>query len=99
MTFSTANEGGRLTFRIEGELDALSVPEIRTELERIVAARPPEVVFDLSGLRMIDSSGVGVIVSLYKRVRAYGGLVTIDGLRDQPLAILRLLGLDRILAA
>jgi anti-sigma B factor antagonist len=99
MTFSTVNEGGKLVFRIEGELDALTVPDIRGELESIVASSPAQVVFDLSALRMIDSSGVGVIVSLYKRIRANGGAVTITGLRDQPLAILRLLGLDRILAA
>jgi anti-sigma B factor antagonist len=98
MMFSTVTDSGRLTFRIEGELDALSVPEIRTELDSIVARKPTEVVFDLSALRMIDSSGVGVLVSLYKRVRSYGGAVTIHGLCDQPLAILRLLGLDRILA-
>jgi anti-sigma B factor antagonist len=39
---------------------------------------------------------VGVIVSLFKRVRANGGQVRIQGLRDQPRAIFRLLRLDRV---
>jgi anti-sigma B factor antagonist len=55
------------------------------------------VVVDLSFLRVIDSSGVGAIVSLYKRVRATGGDVRVVGLRDQPLAIFQLLRLDRVL--
>ena len=46
---------------------------------------------------MLDSSGVGALVSLYKRVRAYGGEVVMIGLRDQPLAIFRLLRLDRVM--
>ena len=46
---------------------------------------------------MIDSSGVGALVSLYKRVRAQGGNVVIKGVRDQPLAIFRLLRLDKLM--
>jgi anti-sigma B factor antagonist len=55
------------------------------------------VEVDLSNLRLIDSSGVGALVSLYKRAHAQGSNVEIRGLRDQPLAIFRLLRLDRVL--
>jgi anti-sigma B factor antagonist len=53
----------------------------------------------MSGLRLIDSSGVGVVVFLYKKAKAYGGVVTVQGPCDQPLAILKLLRLDRVLLA
>jgi anti-anti-sigma regulatory factor len=46
---------------------------------------------------MLDSSGVGALVALYKRIRAQGGDVVMTGLRDQPLAIFRLLRLDRVM--
>ena len=52
---------------------------------------------DLTQLRMVDSSGIGALVSLYKRVRAQGGNVVIKGVRDQPLAIFRLLRLDKLM--
>src|SRR6266540_2953589 len=52
---------------------------------------------DIGHLRLIDSSGVGALVSLYKRVKAKGGTVEIKGLRDQPAAIFKLLRLDRVL--
>ena len=51
---------------------------------------------DLTALRLIDSSGVGVIVSLYKRCKAFGGDVRVAGLKDQPLSIFKLLRLDRV---
>ena len=82
---------------IEGQLDAVSVSDLRVELDKLVAARPGAVEVDLSRLRMIDSSGVGALVSLYKRVRAQGGNVEIKGIRDQPLAIFQLLKLDRFM--
>lgn len=97
MLFSTSEEASSLVLRIEGELDAVSVPELRHAIEQIVSAKAMNVVVDLSGLRLIDSSGVGAIVSLYKRVRTYGGEASVRGLRDQPLAIFRLLRLDRVL--
>jgi len=97
MLFSTSEESNALVLRIEGELDAVSVPELRNAIEQIVSAQATNVVVDLGGLRLIDSSGVGAIVSLYKRVRKYGGEASVRGLRDQPLAIFRLLRLDRVL--
>ena len=93
----TRKDADQLTvLKIDGALDAVSTPELRPIIDAIVADRRPRVEVELSGLRLIDSSGVGAIVSLYKRLRAQGGHVTVKGLRDQPLAIFRLLRLDRV---
>ncbi len=83
--------------RIEGELDALSVVDLRPVIKRIDEERPRKVVVDLAGLRLIDSSGVGAVVALFKVVRGYQGEMSVVGVREQPLAILRLLRLDRVL--
>ena len=99
MTFSTVNEDTVTVLRIEGELDALTVLDLRSTINRLVADAPAQVVVDLASLLLIDSSGIGSLVSLYKRLRAKGGDVSIRGLRDQPLAIFRLLRLDRVLVA
>ena len=93
---SPAKEGvARLV--IEGELDAVSVAELRADLEKLVKARPPVVDVDLACCRMVDSSGVGALVSLYKRMRAQGGNVDIKGLPRSALAIFRPLRLDRVM--
>jgi anti-sigma B factor antagonist len=98
MTFSVSTgEAGHVRFAVEGELDTRTVPELRKAIEGLVAENPKHVDVDLSKLRMLDSSGVGALVSLYKRVRAQGGQVVMVGLRDQPLAIFRLLRLDRVM--
>jgi anti-sigma B factor antagonist len=97
MKFEISTQDDATHLRIEGQLDAVSVGDIRPELEKLVSARPSAVEVDLTQLRMVDSSGIGALVSLYKRVRAQGGAVIIKGVRDQPLAIFRLLRLDRIM--
>ena len=97
MKFEIAAKDGISHLSIEGQLDAVSVSDLRVELDKLVATRPTTVEVDLSRLRMIDSSGVGALVSLYKRVRAHGGNVAINGIRDQTLAIFQLLKLDRFM--
>ena len=98
MTYATSLENDALVLYVRGELDAVTVEQIRDSLDRVATARHRSVIIDLSGLRVIDSSGVGSIVSLYKRVRAYGGQAAVRGAKDQPLAIFKLLKLDRVLA-
>ena len=98
MTFSISiNEAGVIRLSIEGELDAVTVSDLRIEIEKLLMRQIGRVEVDLAQLRMLDSSGVGALVSLYKQVRARGGEVVVLGLRDQPLAIFRLLRLDRVM--
>jgi anti-sigma B factor antagonist len=95
-TYSRTDSGDETILRIEGTLDAATAPDLRTVVDSIVDEGRLLITLELSSLRLIDSSGVGVIVSLFKRVRANGGQVRIQGLRDQPRAIFRLLRLDRV---
>lgn len=99
MDFSTSSQGGVATLRIEGELDAVTIPDVRPAIDALIAEHPTRIVVDLSGLRLIDSSGIGALVFLYKKVKEYGGVVTVAGVRDQPLSIFKLLRLDRVLFA
>ena len=94
MNHSLSDDGGSMVLRIRGELDALSAPELRPVLDKLIDERHPEVCVDLSELRLIDSSGVGALVSLYKRVRANQGSVRFTGVKAQPLVIFKLLRLD-----
>jgi anti-sigma B factor antagonist len=96
MSYKRTDTGEVTIVQIDGTLDAVTAPEFRTLVDELVAENRKNITLELSGLRLIDSSGVGVIVSLFKRVRANDGQVRIVGLRDQPRAIFRLLRLDRV---
>lgn len=83
-----------LTF--DGRLDALTALEVRPTIDELVEQRAKRVVCDMQKLTMVDSSGVGAIVSLFKRLRTLGGDVKIARLNGQPKEIFRLLRLDRV---
>lgn len=85
-----------LQLHIDGALDALTARDVRPIFDQVVADKPKKVTVDLEGLTLIDSSGVGAIVSLFKRVKADGGQVVVVRAHDQPLAVLKLLKLDKI---
>jgi anti-sigma B factor antagonist len=89
-----AEDGTKIA--IAGELDSVTAPEVRETFDEIVESQPARVTLDLTSLRLIDSSGVGAIVSLFKRVRAQGGQFVVLGVRGQPRAIFRVLKLDRV---
>ena len=96
MGTTRTDDGEETRLTIDGTLDAVTAPELRPTLDALVAEGRKQITIDLSALRLIDSSGVGVLVSLFKRIRAGGGDVRLMGLRDQPLAIFKLLRLDRV---
>lgn len=96
MHHSCVDDGKHATLHVGGELDALTAPDLRPTLDDLAERPGRRVVVDLSTLRLIDSSGVGALVALYKRVRANGGSVQFVGVGGQPLAIFKLLRLDLV---
>jgi anti-sigma B factor antagonist len=81
---------------IRGSLDINSAPQLAEEIDKLVIAKVKRVNVDLSALDLIDSSGVAALVKLYKGIRGHGGHVEMTGARDQPLAIFKLLRMDKV---
>jgi len=96
MQLSQTLQGNKVKFSISGNLDATTCLEARQHFDQALAKRPAAVVVDLSGLRLIDSSGVGAIVSLFKGIQGAGGVFEIEGVTGQPLSIFKVLRLDKV---
>ena len=94
--FNTKRSDTETTLSVRGSLDINTAPALAEEIDKVVATKPKRVVVDLSGLDLIDSSGVAALVKLYKGVRGIGGAVEMTGARDQPLAIFKLLRMDKV---
>ena len=89
-------DGTETRLKISGELDSITAPDVRATFDEVVESKPTKVVLDLSSLRVIDSSGVGAIVSLFKRLRAEGAAFTVEGVQGQPLSIFKVLRLNKV---
>jgi anti-sigma B factor antagonist len=95
--FEKQEQQGWVLLSVVGSLDAMTATELKSAVVAIEEAGQRKVVVDLSQLTLIDSTGVGVLISLFKRLRARDGHVYFAGLRGQPKEIFRLLRLDRSL--
>jgi anti-sigma B factor antagonist len=98
LTFSTEESQDGVLLKLVGSLDAMTAPELLPTIDRLVEEKRTRITVNLEELDLIDSSGVAAIVALYKRTRSNGGRVTVTGARDQPLAIFKLLRMDRVFA-
>ena len=96
LPFEVTKTGQETRLLIRGSLDINTAPALAEEIDKILAGRPTRVGVDLAALDLIDSSGVAALVKLYKGVRAGGGSIQISGARDQPLAIFKLLRMDKV---
>jgi len=95
--FDKQPRDGWLLLKLDGSLDAATATKLKPEVVAIEQAKQTKVVVDLSGVTLIDSTGVGILISLFKRLRALEGHVYFAGLNGQPKEIFRLLRLDRSL--
>lgn len=61
-----------LTVALHGEIDILTVDQVRRALGDAVAEGPAQVVVDLADLSFIDSTGLGALIFGFQRARDRG---------------------------
>jgi anti-sigma B factor antagonist len=73
-------------YNIDEDLDASYVARVRPEIEQL-ADSGEDVMLDLSKVEFVDSSGLGILVFLHKRLVSNGHKLKILGLKGQPLQL------------
>jgi len=95
LTMDFEEAPGYWTLSLFGDLDYGECAAFRMNIDRILSASPPATIVDLSGLEYLDSSGLGLLLSLSKEYGAEGGrlvLVTNETV-DNILSLTRLNGI------
>jgi stage II sporulation protein AA (anti-sigma F factor antagonist) len=92
------NKGSTLVIKMTGELDHHYSTHAGTRMDgEIIKATTKNVVFDLSGLSFMDSSGIGVIAGRYKNVAKLRGRSVIVSTNQQINRILEMAGIFKII--
>jgi anti-sigma B factor antagonist len=81
---------------VQGEIDLYTTPPFREMVAHCLSREPGRIVMDLSRVTFLDAAGLGVVVDTANRME----LDTVTVVCPHPLIvrILRLAGLDRVLA-
>lgn len=90
--------GGTTFIGLCGELDESSSVVTRTALDKLIDGTDAnKVVLDLSSLKFMDSTGVGVLLGRYKRIRNKGATVFISSPNPTIDKLLKLSGMYDIM--
>jgi anti-sigma B factor antagonist len=90
---TTVDGQGVRVLRITGELDISSVPGVEADLTTAIEHDPGPVVFDLSDLAFMDSSGIAMLL----RAAAKTGPLTIQGASRTIRHVIEVTGLTDVL--
>ena len=91
--------GGILILSPEGELDHhCAMTDLSRMRELIEVMLPPNVLLDLGAMPFTDSSGIAVLMNLYRAARRLDSGFAIVNTQPQPMKVFQAAGLDRILS-
>jgi anti-anti-sigma factor len=82
-------EGGATVVTPTGNLLASSVPQLRTAMRDLVRSGVREMVVDLERTTMVDSAGLGLLLSAYNSIHAAGGGFSVVHACDEILELFR----------
>src|SRR5690242_15646337 len=93
----TVEKLGEVTIvQLPGEqLDASNAKDFKRDVASILSAAS-KVVFDLSQLRFVDSSGLGAMLSCLRQINSAGGELKLCGLSKSVRALFELVRMHRI---
>ncbi|MFI0351750.1 STAS domain-containing protein [Actinomadura sp. 9N407] len=98
MEFAVAHrvEHGLTVVKISGEIDVFTSPRLREMLLDIIDSGAAHLVVDLSEVTFLDSTGLGVLVGIYHRLRARDGSMSFMGANDRVRRVFHVTQLTKI---
>ena len=80
---------------LSGDVDLHHSPALHSTLVDVTNERPRKLVVDLREVPYMDSSGVGTMVEVFRRVTAYKGKMILFGLNSRVRGVFEITKLDR----
>lgn len=77
------------TWAAPTDIVASQVPALRSELKTIMTEGVADLVMDLSQTRMLDSTGIGLIVAAHNSLGKYGGSIRLIHVSEEISSLLR----------
>ena len=98
MDLSAETSGDISIVNMPGEyLDASTVKEFKADIAAFIEGDAKKIVFDMSSLQFIDSSGLGAILSCLRKLNGSGGELKLCGMSKPVRALFELVRMHRIM--
>jgi len=97
MGFTQQQDASGVTVvRVDGQLIVGNRQELKDLIQAAVDRGERRILVDFSGTGYIDSSGLGALVAIAKRVREVGGELRLSGLNEDLRSLFELTKLDTL---
>jgi len=96
MEIQISNNAELVNVMITGDIEMMSIKDFKTKLLEIGQNENKDIDLDLSKVNYIDSSGVGVLISLLKLQKNKGKSLKISKVSPKVLNVLKLSSLSDV---
>ncbi len=83
-------------WRINGDIDINSSPEIKKAFDELTKSEEKKMVIDLKDVSYIDSSGLATLVEVLKKTKSYGGGLKLSNLAEKVKGLFEITKLEKI---
>lgn len=97
MALNKEEISGSTVITFSGDFDAHAASEARPELEELLNQSGLKLVINLEHLKFIDSTGIGLLVYLFKKLSSNGGKLGLAGASGQPAELIKVLKVDQVI--
>ncbi len=87
-SFSEHESGSRIVVRMAGDCDLYNAPRFKAAVLGKMESGVRRLVFEMSELRYLDSTGVGAIIGILQAAKRLGGELSFVGLGGGPRRVL-----------
>ena len=94
----TRTQSGVAVVQVEGQLIVGNRQELKELVQAALDAGERRILIDFSRTGYIDSSGLGALVSISKKIREAGGELRLSGLNEDLRSLFELTKLDTLFA-
>ena len=88
-------DGNQITVKPGKDVIASMASEFRAELNAQIQESPEELIIDLSGVEMVDSVGIGVIIATHNSLDQKGGKLRVINIAEDIHGLFSTMRLDR----
>jgi len=92
----TKKEEGHVDIHLDGSFDASNSNQVKEEFTDCLNEGYKNYSLDFEKVEFVDSSGLGVLVGFYKKVKIGDGQLSLKNLNDSVMKIFELTQLDKV---
>ncbi|CAA6800198.1 MAG: Unknown protein [uncultured Sulfurovum sp.] len=78
------------------KLDVSNMKALKDDILKVIGEENHHLIINLKEVEFIDSSGLSVLISVFKHLKTLEGSLELSALNEQPIELLEITQLDKI---